>query len=606
MNDLRLDEKKGKLFQWQNQIVQMIAANEPLSNILNELVSIVEIYIPGSICSIQLYNKKTNTLEKTTSRTLPEEYIRAIDGIKAGPNVGSCGTAVYEKQTVIVTNVNTDPLWKHYRELPIKHGLKSCWSVPIFSPNQEVVGTFSLYYKEKREPTELQLHQLNEFAQLSGIAIDYRSSQEEIYRIKHTDPLTGLANASQFKIDAHQALEHAKAKKETVATFFIDLNRFNVINNIGGYDVGDDILVAVTDRLLKSLPPTVLLTRWNSDKFIVLLEDSTPEAVHSFSERIIDVLSIPFIRKEHDFIITISVGVSSFPNDSKTIDELIRHSEAAMNEAKLLGINQYRVYSSSIADRLTNRVHIEKELRQAIEDESFILHYQPQVSLSTEEIIGVEALIRWEHSTMGLVQPSNFIPIAEETGLIMPLGEWVLKTACQQMKEWEREGRPSIRLSVNLSSVQFRQKNLVSKIKQIIEETELDPANLVLEVTESTLVNHMKYTIIQLRELQAMGIQIALDDFGTLYSSLSYLKHFPLDIIKIDRSFVRTLLSDSKDIEIVNIIIRLGKSLQLKVLAEGIETKGQAHVLKEHHCHEGQGYLYSKPLPFEQLKKEIS
>ncbi|MDT8861122.1 EAL domain-containing protein [Alkalihalobacillus sp. MEB130] len=598
-------EGRNETLHWQNEIVGMLAANKPLSSILKTVVASVELQLHGAICSISLYNQFQNKLERPFSLNLSDEYLMEINGLEVGPNAGSCGTAVYKRQTTIVSNIETNSLWDDYRTLANKHHLKSCWSIPIFSPTNNVLGTFALYFKENREATGKELAQLEQFAQLCGIAIDYKHTKEEMYTIKHIDSLTGLANASQFKREAKQAIDQAKKENKIVSFLFIDLNRFNLINNIGGYDAGDKVLKEVTKRLVQHIPPTALLTRWNSDKFIILYPNTTAEKMKQNSEQIIELLSTPVQWEEHDFILTSSIGISSFPLDSENVDDLIKHSESAMNDAKLKGMNQVRRYSPSMDNQLSNRLLIEKELRQAITTEDFVLHYQSQVTLTNNEMVGVEALVRWSHPTMGMISPASFIPIAEETGLIIPLGEWVLRTACQQMKQWEQEGLPPIRLSVNLSSVQLRQRNLIDKVKEILEETEIDPSRLVLEVTESTLVSHMQYTISQLRALQAMGIQIALDDFGTLYSSLSYLKHFPLDIIKIDRSFVHTLLSDAKDIKIVNTIIQLGKHLKLKVLAEGIETRGQAELLQQHHCHEGQGYLFSKPVPIETLKNAI-
>ncbi|GAE25142.1 diguanylate cyclase/phosphodiesterase [Halalkalibacter wakoensis JCM 9140] len=590
--------------QWQHIIVKMLADNDTLESILIEIASLVEAYMPTAICSIQLLDQTKNRLEKPVALNLKEDYKEAVGGVKPGPRSGSCGTAIFKKETIIVSDIETNVLWDDFRELALDYGLRSCWSVPIFSPTKKVLGTFALYFYSKKEPSLKELNELNQFGQLAGIAIDYKQSKEEVLTIRSIDSLTGLVNGNQFKLAAKEMLKKSRTLNEAVAFIFIDLNRFNLINNIGGYSAGDNVLKEVTSRLQQVSPtPFPLLTRWNSDKFILALPGISKHSMPSYSEKIIELLSAPFKCHDHEFIVTTSIGVSCFPDDAEDVDELIKQSEAAMNEAKLKGMNQALSYSPVIADQLTKRMMIEKELRQAIKLESFVLHYQTQVMLSTNEVVGVEALIRWIHPTMGVISPANFIPIAEETGLIIPLGEWVLRTACEQIKQWEEEGMPSIRLSVNLSSVQLRQKNLVEKIKEIIEETRIDPTKLVLEVTESTLVNHMQYTINQLRDLKSLGIQVALDDFGTLYSSLNYLKHFPLDIIKIDRSFVHTLLSDSKDIEIVNTIIRLGKNLKLKVLAEGIETKGQAQLLQQHDCHEGQGFLFSKPVPMSLLKQ---
>jgi diguanylate cyclase (GGDEF)-like protein len=602
---MTVEKQKNKTHQWQDKIVGLIAANKSLSAILKEIVVIVESYLPNTICSIMLYNKQDNSLERPTALNLPEEYIKEIEGIKPGPNSGCCGTAVFKRETVIVSDIENDSLWEDYAEAALKHGLKSCWSVPIFSPNKEVVGTFSIYYKEKRSPTESEISELSNYVQLSGIAIDYKRSEDEINKIRYFDPLTGLANANLFRNDVEQAIYEAKQKRTTFAVIFIDLNRFNVINNIGGYEIGDFVLKDVTSRILNSIGDKAILSRWNSDKFICLLPNATKEKVSTIIEEINDALSIPFKLENHEFILSTNIGICFYPKDGNEVHELIKNSEAAMNQAKRKGMNESYYYEHAIDGHLTNQVLLETEMRLALQANDFILHYQPQVDLATKKVVGVEALIRWQHPTMGEIPPGNFIPIAEETGLIIPIGEWVLRQAFKQLKEWERKGYQALRLSVNLSSVQLRQPDLVKKVKEIITETQFNPTQLVLEITESTLANQLQFTLSQLRELQELGIQIALDDFGTLYSSLSYLKHFPLDILKIDRSFIQSVVTDPKDSKIVDTIIQLGKTLGLKVLAEGIETKDQAHMLLEQQCDEGQGFLYSKPVSYNELKKML-
>ncbi|GAE36996.1 diguanylate cyclase/phosphodiesterase [Halalkalibacter akibai JCM 9157] len=596
-------KQNDEIKRWQDKIVGLIAANKPLSDILEEIVVIVETYMPDTICSILLYNKLENKLERATALNLPKEYLLAIDGIKPGPDQGCCGTAVFRKQTVIVTDIENDPLWTSYAPLALKHGLRSCWSVPIFSPNQDVVGTFAIYYTEKRQPTAEEVNELSSYVQLSGIAIDYKRSEAEINKIRYFDPLTGLANSNLFRNDVEQAIKEAEESKSSFAVMFIDMNRFNVINNLGGYEVGDYVLKDVTSRILNCIDEQAILSRWNSDKFICLIPHTTKEKTEIVTNKITEELSRPFKSDHHEFILTTSMGICFYPEDGNEVHQLIKNSEAAMNQAKRQGMNESYYYTTEIDGALTNRVVMETELRLALQSDQFMLHYQPQVNLKTKKIVGVEALIRWNHPTMGNIPPSNFIPIAEETGLIIPIGEWVLRKACEQLKQLEIEGCAPLRLSVNLSSIQLRQSDLVDKVKKILEDTQFNPENLVLEITESTLVNQLQLTISQLSELQSLGIQIALDDFGTLYSSLNYLKSFPLNILKIDRSFVHSVATDTKDTEIVNTIIRLGKTLDLKVLAEGIETKEQAEKLLEQQCDEGQGYLFNKPLELKWIRE---
>jgi diguanylate cyclase (GGDEF)-like protein len=587
----------------QIRILEMIANNEPLSTILKNLVYIVEEQIPETIGFILLYDEENNTFCDGVGPRLSNQYIHALNGLKVDPTAGYLATAVNCKEPVQVTDIESDPLGKEVRDVTLEDSLKSCWSIPIFSPTKKMKGIFVVYYGDLWRPTINELNVLEPYIRLAGIAIDYKRSEDKMEQMVNYDIVTELLNATEFKRQLEQALVYAKQQQETLAILFLGLDRFSVINHMGGYHIGDLILKDVSKRLTQCLGEEGTLARWNSDKFIFLLPNTMKQEAETMAQHIIEILSQPIRREEHEFVITPSIGISLYPNDGEQADLLVRHAEVAMKEAKNKGKNVYHLYTSCIDERLSDQIAIEKGLRQALKSKEFVLHYQPQVNIKTGQVIGFEALIRWKHPEWGLVSPAEFIPVAEKTGLILPIGDWVLHTACQQLKAWIEEGYSAGRLSINMSALQVHDPQLVETVERVLKETQVDPKCLVLELTESTLVQDMEATVRQLHRLKKLGVLIALDDFGTLYSSLNYLRNFPLDILKIDRSFVRDITADLKNSEIVRTIISLGHRLKLKVVAEGIEREEQMIKLKEQHCDEGQGYFFGHPLSIEEIKK---
>ncbi|MBM7572707.1 EAL domain-containing protein [Aquibacillus albus] len=589
-----------------HHILEMLANNSSTFNILEELVSILEHAIPNSMCYIYLKNNNRNILDNGIGPNLPKKYIQSIGSIKVGPEAGACGRAAFYKKNIIVSDISTSPLWKEYKPLALGYGLKACWSIPIFSPTNKVVGTIAVYFTKKYSPDSTEWKRIEPYIKLAGIVIDYKQSELEIEQIRQYDSVTGLPNAIKFKQDVKQVLDQSQLRKEQskFAIVFLDLDRFNVINTLGGYQFGDIVLKKVAKTISQSLGEYSLITRWNSDKFICLIPYTFNKDIQANISTILNNLHKPLEIEQHEFFIKTSIGISCYPKDGTDVELLVKNAELAMKEAKSKGENKCIYYTSSMNANLSEQIIIEKDLRHAINRNEFLLYYQPQLDLSNNQIVGLEALIRWQHPNLQLMAPDKFMKVAEETELIIPIGEWVLRTACNQMNFLKTKGYPC-RLSVNLSSIQFLQDNLVDMVQDVITESGIDPNNLVLEVTESTLVENLDVTVDQLKRLKSIGVQIALDDFGTLYSSLNYLKHFPIDIIKIDKSFVRNSASDKRDIEILKTIIRLGKNLKLKVLAEGIETKNQLEMLKALDCEEGQGYLFSRPLAMEEFIKNL-
>ena len=436
-----------------------------------------------------------------------------------------------------------------------------------------------------------------------------KQAEERVRHLAHYDALTDLPNRTLFHDRLQQAVIQAQRNREQVAVMFIDLDRFKVINDTLGHSTGDLLLQAVAQRLTNCIRQGDTVCRQGGDEFVILL----PKVNHAedaalVAQKILDALTQPFFIEGHELHISASVGISFFPSDGVSPEILMKHADVAMYRAKELGRNNYQFYFSSLNARSLERLALETSLRRAIEHGELELYYQPLVDAKGGALVGMEALVRWHHHDLGMILPGQFIPLAEETGLIVPIGEWVLRTACTQAQAWCKQGYGPLQISVNLSARQFRQADFAGHVRKVFEDTGFDPHCLELEVTESMLMNNLEENIITLNELKAMGISIAVDDFGTGYSSLSYLKRLPIDTLKIDRSFVGEVTGNRDDAAIVEAIISMAQSLSLKVIAEGVENVEQRDFLEAQHCDEMQGYLFSYPLPASQfvelLKKQ--
>lgn len=412
------------------------------------------------------------------------------------------------------------------------------------------------------------------------------------------DPLTGLSNRLLFNEQLSLALANAHQSGAMLAVMFLDLDGFKQINDTLGHAMGDLVIKNVGDRLKTSLGNCDNIARWGGDEFTFLISNiNSSEDAAYLARDILQSLEIPFHLNEHDFYIKGTLGIAIAPHDGSDAETLLKNADAAMHRAKQLGKNQYQFYTTAIGNQVYNRMILENNLYKALYRNEFRLHYQPQVDLETGKIVGMEALIRWQHPQRGLISPYHFISIAEESGLICRISEWVLETASGQNASWQEHGLPPITMAVNLSARQFQQKTLVETVAKILEATKLKPELLELELTETVALEDMRTTISILRELQSMGIQISLDDFGTGYSSLWTLKKLPLNKLKIDRSFIREVMSDPNDMAIIRAIIAMGHELGLKVVAEGVETKEQLEFLRSIKCDSIQGYFFSHALP---------
>jgi diguanylate cyclase (GGDEF)-like protein/PAS domain S-box-containing protein len=441
----------------------------------------------------------------------------------------------------------------------------------------------------------------------SSIDITERVKMEEKNKyLAYYDTLTDLPNRLLFNDHLNYYLNKAKHNNQLMAVIQLDIDRFKNINDSLGHSIGDQLLQDVAERLKFCLSKEEIVARMSGDEFIILLPRvAKQELITKKVHKIIKTFKQPLMIDDHEFFITISLGISLFPSDGDDIESLVKNAETAMYRAKEQGRNNYQFYSPAMNDKIFERMALENNLRKALKRKEFLLHYQPRVNIETGQFTSMEALIRWRHPDLGLVSPADFIPVAEETGLILPIGEWVLRTACLQNKAWQKAGFPPMRMAVNIAARQFHEQSLLKIISKVLDETGLEPEYLELEITENSIMQNTETTIALLHELKKMGVRLSIDDFGTGYSSLSYLKSFPIDTLKIDKSFVRDITNNPDDAAIATSIITLAHSLNFNVIAEGVETGEQFSFLKEQLCDDVQGFYFSKPLSAEKFEKTI-
>jgi diguanylate cyclase (GGDEF)-like protein/PAS domain S-box-containing protein len=603
--DITARKKADKLRDGQAQILEMIATNAPLEDVLGCLMLLVEAQLVGIFASVLLLDGDGQHLRHGAGPNLAGDYVTAIDGVRIGPYVGSCGTAAYRRERVIVSDILQDPLWRDYRHLAEKHDYRSCWSTPILSHQREVLGVFAMYSKSVREPTEQEI-QLIEFAtRIAGIAIARKRAEEQIYFMANHDALTGLPNRALLEDRLTQAILYAERYNRWVTVVFIDLDNFKPVNDTLGHNAGDTLLKTVANRLSGCLRAHDTVVRLGGDEFVVVLFDQPADIalVSQTIQRLREAVTEPVELDGHRLTVTASIGVANSPKDGETAATLLANADAAMYHAKELGRGGFQFYSPDLNLSAHKNLVLQQEVRDAIARSEFILLYQPEVNLTSGEIFAVEALIRWNHPTRGVISPIEFIPLAEETGLIVSIGDWVLHEACRQNKAWQDAGLPPKVVSVNVSARQFREKNLVARVIHALEESSLEGRYLQLEVTESLIMRDVEAAVRVMKELQALGVQIAIDDFGTGYSSLSALKAFPAVQLKIDRSFIKDIIKDANDQAVATTVIELARKLNLRVIAEGVETAEQVVFLRDHNCEEMQGYYFCKPVTAPEVEK---
>jgi len=481
-------------------------------------------------------------------------------------------------------------------QMLMQHGIRSSVGVPVHGVSGPY-GVLGAYSTEPGRFTQESVNFMQSLANTLATALDRKSAEQRLSYLAQFDTLTGLANRSLFFDRFAQTLKQAQRNEWRVGVLFIDLDRFKVVNDMLGHATGDQLLIEVAARLQKCVRAADALGRLGGDEFaIVLSELRRPDDAALVAQKVVAALSQPFTLEGQEIYLSASLGIGVYPSDGSDADTLLRNADTAMYRAKERGRNGYQFYLPEMNELALERLQLQTQLRGALERREFVLHYQPKACLASGRISGFEALLRWQHPERGLVPPQQFIGILEETGLILPVGEWVVRTVCEQLAEWQAAGVTPRPVAINLSARQIQQRNLDATIAAILADTGIDAGLLELELTESMLMSDAEEAVRMLNTLRRYGVRLSIDDFGTGYSSLAYLKRFPLDALKIDRAFIRDVTTDPDDASIALAIISLAHSLKLKVIAEGVETEAQLEFLKAHGCDEVQGYYFARPL----------
>ncbi|MDO8989027.1 MAG: EAL domain-containing protein [Sideroxyarcus sp.] len=520
---------------------------------------------------------------------------------------GPTGTAIRTGTAVINQNCLTNPKMAPWREAALKRGYQSSAALPLVS-NKHVLGALALYSAESdafsTEEVKLLTELANDLAygiQTLRARVEHEAAQSQLEFLANHDTLTRLPNRLLLQDRFEQAIAIARRDHSKVAVLFLDLDNFKQVNDTLGHEQGDRLLVGVVERLQRCIREADTISRQGGDEFVILLTDigdlCTVEAI---AQNIIEGFADSFEIGGNILTASFSIGISIYPDDGNDFSSLLKHADTALYQAKDAGRNTYRFFSQQMNIDELEHMHLQGELRNAIRKQEFLLHYQPQIDVNSGRIVGAEALVRWQHPERGLLPPGKFIPLAERSGLIIPLGEWILNEACRQAQVWSQRTSP-LTVAVNLSALQFKRGNILETVKSALASSGLPARQLELELTESVLLQDEEAVMRTLSSLKEIGVKLSIDDFGTGYSSLSYLKRLAVDKLKVDQSFVRDMSVDPDDAAIVKAIIQLGHLLQLSVIAEGVESEAQMDILKSYGCDEIQGFLFSRPLPAEEF-----
>ncbi|MDP9153039.1 MAG: EAL domain-containing protein [Pseudomonadota bacterium] len=591
-----------------NRVLEMIATSTPLEEVLSYLASLLESQISRVACVALLRDDDGLHLKLGAAPGLSELYRKRINGSPVSLDAGPSGRAIHTRRPVYIPDASKDPAFMGQMQAYGLSGFQACWAIPILAHDGSALGALTLFAQDAHEPSAIESQVIAMGTRIAGIAIERHRAEERIRHMANHDALTGLPNRTLLSDRLNQVLLHARRYERGVSVVFIDLDNFKLINDSLGHRAGDDLLRTVAARMSDCLRATDTVVRLGGDEFVIVLfdDDQNGPGIHKTIEKIRERIMEPVELNGEQYRVTCSMGVASYPADGANAESLLMNADAAMYRAKELGRNNYQMYTHEMNIKVHEKLRLQEQLRVALSNGEFHLEYQPQVDLRTESVFGVEALLRWQHPTDGNISPATFIPVAEETGLIISIGDWVLHKACMQNKLWQDMGFAPMTVSVNVSARQFLQKELVSRVAHALSESGLDPQYLELELTESVIMQDLDGAIATMRQLQEMGVRLSIDDFGTGYSSLSALKHFPIVRLKIDQSFVRELPGKDDDRAIAMAVISLGRQLNLKVIAEGVETETQLAFLRDNACNEIQGYHYSRPLKSHDLEQLLS
>jgi diguanylate cyclase (GGDEF)-like protein len=589
-----------ELLAQQRHMLELLAHNAPLRHILSQALALLQNQRQHLFYAALLLNN--GTLHRYNAN-LPPTVVLAFDHIALASIVKS------HRASGPMIPIQIDLLDKElhtYHNALLSAQCRRCWTLPIHTVEGVLLAMLTIASHNDEALSQADLEYIAFVAHITTIAIEQHQRSHQLAYHVHHDQLTGLSNRVRFDDRLQQAIDHSRRSGSQVAVLLTDLDRFKHINDTLGHTIGDSLLRQVARRFEQCIRSTDTLARRGGDEFMLILPDVEGiRSVTRVANRLLEVLKTPFQLDGHELFITASIGISLYPHDGEDAATLQRHADTAMYRAKSLFRNSFRFFDPAMNAAALDRLRLESQLRRALERDELLLYYQPIVNVEGR-LVGAEALLRWQHPELGLLAPSRFIPLAEETGLIVSIGEWCIRQACAQNRHWQQVGYAPINVSVNVSAIQFAQPDFASRVAEALDYSALDPMYLELELTESMLMGDHEETYRQLAQLRRLGIGLAIDDFGTGYSSLAYLQRLPISMLKIDRSFVCRLQintgQDTGERAIINTIATLARHLHMSVVAEGVETADQAALLQMIGCNYYQGYFFSQPLPPDEFK----
>lgn len=582
----------------QHCILDAMVREMPLESVMDLLCREIERMSPDVRAAV-IQIGEDGTLHPLASPGFAERFGQLLEGRPIRDCIGASSVAACRGEMIYASDVGSDPHWTSIREDALALGIRSVWAIPIKDAKGLAIGVLSFYYEEHRTPSALQQQIVEVITPLCALAMEREVNRESIRQLAFYDSLTRLPNRSLLHAKADHALIEARRTRSALAVLFIDLDRFKQINDSLGHPAGDELLKLIAQRLSANAD---IVGRLSGDEFVVVLPDCDSERVNDAIEEIRQAISQPCQIAGSCFSPSASIGVCLYPRDGHDMSTLIHRADMAMYQAKHSGRGRFSFFSHELNELAQERQALESALREAIEQGTLQLHYQPQVNIDDGQVYGVEALARWTHPDFGVVSPARFIPLAEECGLITELGHWAVREACRQLAAWRRKGLSIPSVSVNLSPSNFHNLDLAGMISDVLDQHGLEARDLTIELTENLLLDTNPGTIKVLHDLNSQGIKLAMDDFGTGYSSLSYLRKLPIQELKLDRSFILDLEADETSRALSDAVMRIGDSLRLKVVAEGVEEQGQFRILKDQGYHVAQGYLLSKPLAPQELE----
>jgi len=589
--------KSERLGRLRNKILELIVGSHKLPDVLELIVNSVEQENSDVVCSISLLDETGKLLITGAAPNLPPAILEQIQNGEIGPESCSCGVAAFYRKRIIVDNISTDQRWIHLSHLAKESGLAACWAEPIISSNGDVIGVFGIYHQTQYIPSQHDFKLVEQFAHLASISIEREKNSLLIWQQANFDSLTDLPNRNMMRSHLTQLIARAERDDEKIAIAFLDLDHFKDVNDTLGHHVGDALLKETAKRIKQSIRKNDVVARLGGDEFVIIMSNVKDfTGVELVAEQLRKSIAIPYYLFNEVVHSGVSIGITIYPDDGVEIDDLLKNADQAMYGAKSLGRNNYHYFTQSMREQAIERMQLIQDLRLAIQNKEFLVAYQPIVNLQTGLIDKAEALIRWEHPIRGSISPIDFIFLAEETGLIIEISDFVFTTVLSDLTLWRQSLHPNFQVSINTSPIQYK-KNTGNIIRwmEILKGKNLKGA-IAFEITEHLLMENRKGVAEVLSLVKEYGVALSIDDFGTGHSSLSYLKNYDTDYLKIDKSFVQKMSEDSKDLALCEAIISMAKKLNIKVIAEGIETQEQNMLLKEMGCEYGQGYLFSKAI----------